>query len=90
MDKEIATHPSILAWRIRWTEETGGLQFMGSQRVGHYWATNTHTQTHNNPICAHYTNKKSGIEKQSSVIKLIQLANAEPGFEKSILSDAKA
>ena len=28
-------HPSILAWRIPWTEEPGGLQSMGSQRVGH-------------------------------------------------------
>ena len=33
--EEMATHPSILAWRIPWTEEPGGLQSMGSQRVGH-------------------------------------------------------
>ena len=32
---EMATHSSILAWEISWTEEPGGLQFMGSQRVGH-------------------------------------------------------
>ena len=32
---ENATHSSILAWRIPWTEEPGGLQSMGSQRVGH-------------------------------------------------------
>ena len=31
----IATHSTILAWRIPWTEEPGGLQSMGSQRVGH-------------------------------------------------------
>ena len=31
----MATHASILAWRIPWTEEPGGLQFMGSQRIGH-------------------------------------------------------
>ena len=31
----MATHPSILAWRIPWTEEPGGLQSIGSQRVGH-------------------------------------------------------
>ena len=30
----MATHVSILTWRISWTEEPGGLQFMGSQRVG--------------------------------------------------------
>ena len=36
LEKEMATHSSILAWRIPWKEEPGGLQSMGSQRVGHY------------------------------------------------------
>ena len=35
LEKEMATHSSILAWRISWTEEPGGLQLMGSQRVRH-------------------------------------------------------
>ena len=35
LEKEIAIHSSILAWRIPWTEEPGGLQFMGSQRIRH-------------------------------------------------------
>ena len=35
LEKGMATHSSILAWRIPWTEEPGGLQSMGSQRVGH-------------------------------------------------------
>ena len=35
LEKEMATHSNILAWRIPWTEEPGGLQFMGSQRVRH-------------------------------------------------------
>ena len=39
LEKEMATHSSILAWRIPWTEEPGGLQSMGSQRVGHNSAT---------------------------------------------------
>ena len=43
LEKGMATHSSILAWRIPWTEEPGRLQSMGSQRVGLYWATNTHT-----------------------------------------------
>ena len=34
-EKEMAAHSSILAWRIPWTEEPGGLQSMGSQRVGY-------------------------------------------------------
>jgi len=38
LEKEMATHSSILAWRIPWTEEPGGLQSTGSQRVGHDWA----------------------------------------------------
>ena len=37
LEKEMATHSSILAWDIPWTEEPGGLQSMGSQRVGHDW-----------------------------------------------------
>ena len=36
LKKEMATHSSILAWRIPWTEEPGRLQFMGLQRVGHF------------------------------------------------------
>ena len=43
LEKEMATHSSILAWKIQWTEEPGGLQFMGLQRVGHDWVTNTFT-----------------------------------------------
>ena len=35
LEKAMATHYSILAWRIPWTEESGGLQFIGSQRVRH-------------------------------------------------------
>ena len=35
LKKELATHSSILAWRMPWTEDPGGLQSMGSQRVGH-------------------------------------------------------
>ena len=37
LEKEMATHSSILAWRIPWTKEPGGLQSVGSQRVGIGW-----------------------------------------------------
>ena len=37
----MATHSSIIAWRIPWTEEPGGLQSMGSQRIGHDWVIET-------------------------------------------------
>ena len=36
LEKGMVTHSSVLAWRIPWTEEPGGLQSMGSQRVGHH------------------------------------------------------
>ena len=43
LEKGMATHSSILAWEIPWTEGPGGLQSMGSQRVGDDWATNSFT-----------------------------------------------
>ena len=45
LEKGMATNSSILAWRTPWTEEPDRLQSMGPQRVGHNWATNTHTAT---------------------------------------------
>ena len=38
LEEDMATHSSVLAWEIPWTEEPGGLYPMGSQRVGHSWA----------------------------------------------------
>ena len=43
----MATHSSILAWRIPWTEEPGGLQSTGLQKVRHNWVTNTFTLNRN-------------------------------------------
>ena len=43
LEKGMASHSIILAWKILWTEEPGGLQSMGSQRVGPDWTTNTLT-----------------------------------------------
>ena len=45
LEKEMVTHPSILAWRIPLTEESGGLQPMGSQRVRHNLVTKQQQQT---------------------------------------------
>ena len=42
LEEEMATNSSILTWRIPWTEEPGGLQSMGSQRVRHVLATKQH------------------------------------------------
>ena len=45
LEKEKATQPNILAWEIPWTEEPGGLQSMGSQRVRHDLGTEQQQQT---------------------------------------------
>ena len=50
LEKEVATHSSILAWRIPSTEEPGGLQSMGLQRVRHDWGTNSSTVTFIGPL----------------------------------------
>ena len=47
LEKQVATHVSILAWEIPWTEEPGGLQSMGSQRVGHGLVTKEQQQHFN-------------------------------------------
>ena len=51
LDKGMATHSSVLAWRIPWTEEPGGLKSMESQRVGCDWATNTFTVRKPPDVC---------------------------------------
>ena len=64
----MAMHSSILTWRIPWTEEPGGLQSMGSQRVGHDWA---HTQR-NNP---NFRNSRGFLSnlKLNNIWKLLNL-----------------
>ena len=51
LENGMATHSSILAWRIPWTEEPGRLQSMGSQRVEWDWATNTFTFWNKRAFC---------------------------------------
>ena len=48
LEKEMANHSTILAWEIAWTEEPSRLQFMGLQRIGHDWTTNTHMHLYTN------------------------------------------
>ena len=45
LEKEMATHSSILAWRIPWMEEPGGIQSTESQSVRHDWATSLHMKS---------------------------------------------
>ena len=65
LEKEMAAHSSILAWRIPWTEEPVGLQSTGSQRVGHDWATSLSLscigEGNGNPLqCACLENPRDG------------------------------
>ena len=53
--KEMATHSSVLAWKIPWTEELSGLQSMGSQGVRHDWVTES--GTHLNTVVLHSNGK---------------------------------
>ena len=62
----MAPHSCILAWRIPWTEEPGGLQTMGSHGVGHDWVSNTQILSElrlsSNPET--YGWRQGGIKKQ--------------------------
>ena len=65
LEKEMATHSSILDWRIPWTEEPGRLQSLGSQRVWHDWATNTHTHKPTQPFKINWMELISFVLKDS-------------------------
>ena len=60
LEKEMATHSSMLACRISWTEEPGGLWSMGSQRVGHNWATSTTLWMYVNTFTGDLENTEQG------------------------------
>ena len=61
LEKEMATHSSVLAWKIPWIEKPGGLQSMGSQRVRHDWAPNTYLL---NPWKESHDQPRQHIKKQ--------------------------
>ena len=69
--KGMATHSSILAWRIPWTEETGGLQSLGPHRIRHNWVTHTHTHTQRNykllPLILNHIWKNSAITSLGTI-----------------------
>ena len=80
----MATHSSILAWRIPWTEEPGGLQSMGLQRVGHNWALTYRSLNRNFFLTA----GKSKIKVQ---VDLVSGGNLLPGsvqFSCSVVSNS--
>ena len=68
LEEEMATHSSILAWRIPWTEEPGGQQSIGSQRVQYDWATNSFL-----PFCLPLPTFSSPKTMQASFLDLLAL-----------------
>ena len=60
LEEEMATHSCILAWTIPWTEEPGGLQSMGSQRIGHDWSNLAymHASIHSRQLSHSYIREK--------------------------------
>ena len=62
----MATHSSILVWRIPWTEEPGGLQSMGLQRVRHNRATNTLTSDKLQDYCFYLENGCPLLKKSTT------------------------
>ena len=61
LEREMATHSSILAWKILWTEEPRGLQSMESQRVGYDRAANTYTLQIVSPITLGYSQSETSV-----------------------------
>ena len=87
LEKGMGTHPSIFARRIPWIEDPGGLQFMRSQRVGHYWATNTHTRS----VCRNTNMIKQNLIAQNlghlkKFFSLWEFKNVHRRREKSIMN----
>ena len=80
LEKEVATHSSILAWRIPWTEEPGGLQSMGSQRVRHDWATSLTLLTNSMSHTPTPEARGGGREDQPYVQEAVA-ARAQEGLE---------
>ena len=60
LEEAMATHSNILAWKIPWTEEPGGLQFRGLQRVGHNWA---HMHRHTRDLSQGWLGGKENSQK---------------------------
>ena len=79
LEKEMATHSNILAWKISWTEEPGGLQSTGSQRVGQDWTTNTDRCSQINKYIYLKKKKKKNEEEENGHNRLVQVPLWSPG-----------
>ena len=68
LEKGMATHSSMLAWRFPWSEEPGGLQSMGLQKVRHDRATNTHIQWHTSMLWKRVTEFQTNAYLEESLL----------------------
>ena len=75
LEKEMAIHSSTIAWKIRWTEESGRLQSMGLPRVGHNWATSLSFcpytvcwSLHERSLCKSLTARDGGCWPEDTVL----------------------
>ena len=97
LEKEMATHSSIFPWKIPWTEEPGGLQSMGSQGVGHDWATehmcflsksklNIKNSQKNEPLQEMRTGKLAGWGRSLHVLKAWRNFTSPSALKREIYS----
>ena len=77
LEKEMATHSGILAWKIPWTEELGGLQSMGLQRVRYDRATSLSL------LCIKYINSKELLHKTGNCIQYLIITYMEKNWYKN-------
>ena len=75
LGKERAAHSSVLAWRIPWTEEAGGLQSVGSQRAGHDWS---------NWTCNIFSDFPDGSDGKESACDAIDLGSLTGSFRQDL------
>ena len=85
MEKEMAIHSSTIAWKIPWTEEPGRLQSMGSQRVGHDWATSCSGKTKDlfYFCCSSTYDSSAGKKSTCNAGDLVQFLVREDPLEKT-------
>ena len=86
LEKEMATHSSTLARRIPWTEEPGGLQSMGSQRVGHDRATSLRRKSVNWKTAKKVNQKRGTKSRETEDKKKKYIENIEKFSNISLLS----
>ena len=78
LEKEMAIHSGTLAWKIPWTEKPGGLQSLGSQRVGQDWPTSLSLSLSMLAICSHFANS---MPVKKRLIISAQIITRDPCWE---------